>query len=77
MFFFESIEELIPELKNLCNQNKVKIRKENQSLSLILALPLKIVEEVCLPIHQEEVDSNKVIPSLFQTVNELNKKINI
>ena len=77
MFFFESIEELIPELKNLCNQNKVKIRKENQSLSLILALPLKIVEEVCLPIPQEEVDSNKVIASLFQTVNELNKKINI
>ena len=77
MFFFESIEELIPELKNLCNQNKVKIRKENQNLSLILALPLKIMEEVCLLLPQEEVDSNKVIASLFQTVNELNKKINI
>ena len=77
MFFFESIEELIPELKNLCNQNKVKIRKENQSLSLILALPLKIVKELCLPIPPEEVDSNKVIASLFQTMNELNKKINI
>ncbi len=71
---FESIEELITELKNLCNQNKVKISKENQS-KFNLSFTLKIVEEICLPIPQEEVDSNKVIASLCKTVNELNKKI--
>ena len=72
---FESIEELIPEIKNLCNQNQVKISKKKEILNLILTLPLKIVAEVYLPIPQDKLDSNKVIVSLCQTVNELNKKI--
>ena len=72
---FGSIEELIPEIKNLCNLNQVKITKEKELLNLILALPLKIVAEVYLPIPQDKIDSNKVIASLCQTVNELNKKI--
>ena len=72
---FESIEELIPELKSLCEKNQVKISKANESLNLILVVPLKILEEVNLPIPIEKVDSEKVIASLCQTVNELNKKI--
>ena len=72
---FGSIEELIPEIKNLCNQNQVKISKEKDILNLILYLPLKIVAEVFLPIPQDKVDQNKIIASLCQTVNELNKKI--
>ena len=72
---FGSIEELMPELKNLCDQNQVKISKEKDFLNLILSLPLKIVAEVNLPIPQDKVDSEKVIASLCQTVNDLNKKI--
>ena len=30
---------------------------------------------MCLPIPQDKVDQNKIIASLCQTVNELNKKI--
>ena len=72
---FDSIEQLIPELNNICIRNQVKINQEKQSLNLILALPLTVVQEVNLPIPQDELDSNKVIASLCQTVNELNKKI--
>ena len=65
----------MPEIQNLCDQNQVKISRQKESLNLILTLPLKIVAEVYLPIPQDKVDSNKVIISLYQTVNELNKKI--
>ena len=40
-----------------------------------MALPLKIVVEVSLPIPQDKADSNKIIVFLCQTANELNKKI--
>lgn len=72
---FESIEDLLPEIKNLCDQNQVKITKEKELLNLTLVLPLKIVAEVCLPIPQEKEDPNKIIIALCHTVNELNKKI--
>ena len=53
----------------------VKDIQIKEILNLILYLPLKIVAEVCLPIPQDKIDSNKIIASLCQTVNELNKKI--
>ena len=72
---FGSIEELISELQILCSENQVKISKKKELINLILALPLKIVHEVYLPIPLDKADPKKVIVSLCQTVNELNKKI--
>ncbi len=72
---FESLEELIPEIKSLYEQNKIALRKEKSEIILILSLPLKIIEEVLLCIPQAEIDSKTIINDLCSTVNELRKKI--
>lgn len=72
---FESLEELIPEIKSLYEQNKITLRKEKSEIILILSLPLKIIEEVLLCIPQAEIDSKTIINDLCSTVNELRKKI--
>ena len=74
---FETIEELMPEIKNLCNENKIKIKKGKSSISLIIFLPVKVVEEVYLTIPQAEMDSKKVIADLCSTVNELKREIKL
>ena len=74
---FDSIEELMPEIKNLCNENNIKIKKNKTSVILTLSLPLKVVEEVNLTIPQAEIDSKQVIIDLCSTVNELKKKIKL
>ena len=72
---FESLNELMPELKNLCNENKIKLKKGRSSINLILSLPLKVVQEVDLTIPQAKVDTEKVIADLCSTVNELKREI--
>ena len=43
---FESIEEFIPEMKNLYKENRIKLRKDKSSIILILFLPLKVVDQI-------------------------------
>ena len=49
---FNILEELIPEIKNLCDENKIKLIKERNIIIIKLTLPLKVVEEVHLFIPQ-------------------------
>jgi hypothetical protein len=49
---FNTLEELIPEIKNLCDENKIKLTKEKNIIIIKLTLPLKVVEEVYLSIPQ-------------------------
>ena len=72
---FESLEELIPELKNLCDEKKVKIQKNKGSVILTLNVPLKNQNEANLTIPQAEMEPKQVIADLCSTVNELKKKI--
>ena len=72
---FEKPEELLPELTNLCNEKKISIKKRDTSMILSFSLPLKVIEEVDLIIPQEEIDPQKIIADLCQTVNELKRKI--
>ena len=72
---FETLEELMPELKNLCNEKKIRLKKGRSSINLILSLPLKVVQEVDLTIPQAKVDTEKVIADLCSTVNELKREI--
>jgi len=72
---FESLEELMPELNNLCNEKKIRLKKGRSSINLILSLPLKVVQEVELTIPQAKVDTEKVIADLCSTVNELKREI--
>ena len=44
----DTIEEFIPELKDLCNYKKIKIKKGRLSVDLILSLSTKVVDEVHL-----------------------------
>ena len=72
---FESLEELMPELNNLCNEKKIRLKKGRSSINLIFSLPLKVVQEVELTIPQAKVDTEKVIADLCSTVNELKREI--
>ena len=74
---FESLEELMPEIKNLCNENKISLKKGKASVKLILSLPIKVTKEVCLTIPQAEVDKKKVIEDLCTAVNELKREIKL
>ena len=44
----DTIEEFIPELKDLCNYKKIKIKKGRLSVDLILSLSTKVVDKVHL-----------------------------
>lgn len=72
---FESLDEFIPELKNLFEENKITFKKGKSHIILMFSLPLKVIEEVCLCIPQTEIDSKKVIAELCTTVNQLRKQI--
>lgn len=72
---FNSPEQLIPELSDLCKEKKISLKKKNTSIILMLSLPLRVIEEVYLTIPQEEVDPEIIISNLCQTVNELKRKI--
>ena len=71
----DTLEEFMPELNNLCKENKIKLKKARASIDLILYLPMKVVDEVHLTIPQEQMDSKKVIADLCTTVNELKREI--
>ena len=72
---FESLEEFIPEIKSLFEQNKITFRKEKSEIILTLSLPLKVIEEVYLCIPKKELDSKTIINDLCQTVNDLRRQI--
>ena len=72
---FESLDQLISEIKSSYEQNKIKLRKEKSEIILVLSLPLKIIEEVLLCIPQADIDSKTIINDLCSTVNELRKQI--
>ena len=74
---FESLEELLPEIKNLCDEKKISLKKGRSTINLILSLPLRVIEEIELAIPQIEADTQKVIADLCSTVNELNRKFKL
>ena len=74
---FEKIEHFIPELKDLFEQNRIKLRKEKSEILLILSLPLRTLEECVLCIPQGEIDSKTIVRDLCTTVNELRKQIKL
>ncbi len=74
---FDSLEQLMPEIKGLCDQEKVKLNKEKNSIKVILSIPLNLLGEVSLDVPQAEMDQKQVIADLCQKVNELNKEIKL
>jgi len=74
---FDSLEQLMPEIKNLCDQEKVKIQKEKNLVRVFLAVPLSSLGDVALEVTQAEMDQKQVIADLCQKVNELNKEIKL
>ena len=74
---FEKPEELMPEFSNLFKEKKIALKRKNTSMILILYLPLRVIEEVHLTIPQEEIDAQKIIADLCQTVNELKQQIKV
>jgi len=58
---FDTLEELIPEIKNLCVENKIKLTKEKNIIIIKLTVSLKVVEEVHLFIPQAIYDGGFVL----------------
>ena len=58
---FDKLEELIPEIKNLCDENKIKLNKEKNIIIIKLTLPLKEEEEVNLSIPQANYRADFVL----------------
>ena len=58
---FDTLKELIPEIKNLYDENKIKLIKENNIIIIQLTLPLKVLEEVHLSIPQAVYDGGFVL----------------
>ena len=76
---FESFEDLMPELKKLCEEKekRIKIKKNRRTIILTLLLRREIDNEAHLTIPLAEMDDHQVIVDLCSTVNELNKKIKL
>ena len=74
---FDTLEQLMPEIKNLCDQEKVKIKKEKTLVKVLISVPLTVLGEVALDVKQAEMDQKQVIADLCQKVNELNKEIKL
>ena len=76
---FNSLEDLMPELKDLCEdkENKIKIQKNRGNIILTLILNRKKDNEAHLTIPQAKMDDHQVIIDLCSTVNELKKKIKL
>ena len=72
---FETIEEILPEFKNLFEDNKINFTLKSDSVELDLILPLKVIEKAVLTIPETEKDQKQVISDLCTIVNELRKKV--
>ena len=67
---FDSLEQLMPEIKNLCDQEKVKIQKEKTLVKVFLAVPLSSLGDVALEVTKAEMDQKQVI-KLLKTQSNL------
>ena len=73
---FETIEELMPDMLDFFKNKKYSLSFETNCAMISLFLPMRLVEEIILPIPQTESDPNSVIQELTITMNKLNKQIN-
>ena len=73
---FETIEELMPDMLDFFKNKKYSLSFETNCAMISLFLPMRVIEEIILPIPQTESDPNSVIQELTITVNKLNKQIN-
>ena len=73
---FETIEELMPDMLDFFKNKKYSLSFETNCAVISLFLPMRVVEEIILPIPQTESDPNSVIQELTITMNKLNKQIN-
>ena len=72
---FETIEELMPDMLDFFKNKKYSLSFETNCAMISLFLPMRLVEEIILPIPQTESDPNSVIQELTITINKLNKQI--
>ena len=73
---FETIEEIMPDMLDFFKNKKYSLSFETNCAMISLFLPMRLVEEIILPIPQTESDPNSVIQELTISMNKLNKQIN-
>ena len=72
---FETIEELMPDMLDFFKNKKYSLSFETNCAMISLSLPMRVVEEIILPIPQTESDPNSVIQELTISMNKLIKQI--
>ena len=72
---FETIEELMPDMLDFFKNKKYSLSFETNCAMISLFLPMRLVEEIILPIPQTESDPNSVIQELTISMNKLIKQI--
>ena len=75
--FFDTIDETIESLKDIINDKKINIKKNNDSLELIMKLNKggKGEEEVNLKLSKNNLETAKIIDYLIEQMNEMKKEI--
>ena len=61
---FNSLEAIMPDMRKLSKENKIKIRKEKNLIKLTLITGLEAVKQIELNIPQAEMDQKRVIADL-------------
>ena len=74
---FDSIELVIPDMKKMGKENRMKIKKVQNLIKLTLSTNLEAIKEIELNIPQAEMDPNRVIADLCEKINELNKELKL
>ena len=68
-----SLEEILNSLKELFKNNKVKIKKENEKIILLVTLTNLIgkEEQISLILNQTSLSNNEIISNYFLQINKL------
>ena len=66
----------MPDMLDFFKNKKYSLSFETNCAMISLFLPMRLVEEIILPIPQTESDPNSVIQELTISMNKLNKQIN-
>ena len=72
-----SLEEILNSLKELFKNNKVKIKKENEKINLLVTLTNLIgkEEQISLILNQSSLSNNEIISNYFLQINKLKEII--
>ena len=71
---FDSLEAIIPDIKKMSKENRIKIKKVKNLIKVSLITGLEAIKEIELNLPQVEMDPKRTIADLCEKINQLNKE---